>query len=234
MDNINIDNTEVTDGTDAGAEHLDGEPGVAETTEAVTPGEEGAEATGADELVVGVPDGSGGVPAGTVEDAGAERSTEGGGDQGVADADTGGVTEPAYDYTDVYANDGTHWDCTTLSRLEWFEQKVVGFKVEEDGSVTMVDIGTKAERFTDVYPMTADEAQSHCGVVPVAEVPEVPTPDVVSGETSTATVSTPPVLAETGAADMGVPVTLGAIALIVIGGWLIANAVAKKIGRKNK
>ncbi len=160
---------------------------------------------------------------------GSEQS-EGTGEEVVAEDPP--VTEPAYDYTGVYANDGMYVICETQTTVHWFEQKVVGFKVQEDGTEEIVDLGYKAERFEDAVPATAHDLLSRGCTVPVAEEQQV---EVLPTQTETnASVQAPQELAVTGLTDVAVPVTLGAIALVVIGAWLIANAQAKRIGRKNK
>lgn len=142
------------------------------------------------------------------------------------------VTEPAYDYTTVYANDGMYVICETQTTVHWFEQKVVGIKVREDGTEEIVDLGNKAERYEEAVPATAHDLLSRGCTVPVAEDQPV---EVLPTQTETnASVQAPQELAVTGLTDVTVPVTLGAIALVVIGAWLIANAQAKRIGRKNK
>ena len=109
---------------------------------------------------------------------------------------------------------------------------MVGIKVREDGTEEIVDLGNKAERFEDAVPATAEDLLSRGCTVPVAEEQPV---EVLPTQTETnASVQAPQELAVTGLTDVTVPVTLGAIALVVIGAWLIANAQAKRIGRKNK
>lgn len=230
---VNIENVEVQDVEDAGTGLMVDHPGVAEETELESPHEEGAEEEG--------------TPA---VDAG-DGSVENGGDLGTGDDATDAgqpfVTgnecpygcEFPYDQvfpdfeieTTVYATDGHYVECDTETMVYWFEQKVVGLDPETG---EMIDLGYEAERFEDHYPATPTDVVL-AGCIPVEGYEtEIGEPLVIENTETVASVqSQTEMLAETGV-DLSTPVILGAIALAVVGAWLIANTIAKQIGRKNK
>lgn len=230
-DNVNIE--EVTDGTDAGTGLVVDHEGVAEATEVVTEAEEVTEAPG--EAVV---------------EAGAEIVTEPnivelplcefedsencvwnaqtqGNGEGLSFVDWDGETI-YYDYEDVYANDGFIVDCTTMETTHWFEQTVMGFKVEEDGSITMYDLGYETEHYEDVLPTTHDEYMGRCWVPPVdEELPPVePVPEVVI-ETPVTVDNVPDELAVTGGVDTLTPILLASVLLVGGAAMLIRNKFKK-------
>ena len=241
MDTIEIDNTEVTDVTDVAEDttatdelHVRPEllPGVApvaeeDAAEASTEVGEAVVATGApvvSEPVV--------LPACEFEDSencvwNAETSGNG---EGNSFVDIDG-TVVYFDYTDVYANDGFIVDCEAMVTTHWYEQTVMGFKVEEDGSITMYDLGYETEHFEDLMPTTHDEYMGRCWVPPVEE-PELPelveVPEVTI--TTPVTVDHAPAqeeLAVTGGVDMLTPLLVGS-ALLLTGAALMIRKKFKR------
>lgn len=199
----NLDTTEVTDAHEGQA------PEEVEAT-GVDLGSDGVVA-GTDAVVAG-------LPACEFEDSqncvwDAENSGNG---EGNSFVDIDG-TAYYFDYIDVYANDGFSVDCTTRETTHWFEQKVMGFKNEEDGTVTMIDLGYKAERYEEVLPSSDDEYTGRCELPEALPITTPPVLDSVEEVVVTAPVvvdAAPTELAATGGLDMLMPILVGSVLLL--------------------
>lgn len=227
-DNVNIE--EVTDGTDAGTGLVVDHEGVAEATEVVTEAEEVTEAPGESGVEAGAEVMALSLPACEYEDSqnciwDAQKSGNG---EGNSFVDIDG-TAHYYDYTGVYDDLDEQINCDSQQIVSTFMQKVVGFKENEDGSTTMVDLGNEFETFTDYFDMTTEELHEYCGIVPTvvdAELPELePVPEVVIE--APVVVDSPEELAVTGGLDFLTPVLVGSV-LLAAGAALIIRKTFKK------
>lgn len=221
-----IENMEVTDGTDAGDGLVVDHEGLAETAEAQPEAEALAEATGAPVVEEGAPEVTTLCETEDATNCIWDAQNQGNG-EGQSFIDIDG-TAVYYDYTDVYANDGFIVDCDAMLTTHWFEQVVMGFKVEEDGSITMIDLGYTPEHYEEVLPTTHDEYMGRCWVPPIEE-PEVPelveVPEVSIA--TPVTVDPAPELAATGGVDMLTPLLVGS-ALLLTGAALVIRKKFKR------
>lgn len=146
--------------------------------------------------------------------------------EGQSFVDVAGEATP-YDYTDVVASDGFIVDCGSSTTTHWFEQVVMGFKDNEDGTVTSVDLGYVPEYYEDVIPSTEAEIQGRCELpeqittdAPVLEeIPVVETSTLVATDMHSE-------LAETGTGSMLV-VAVVAVVLLGVGVVLMSNGLKR-------